>query len=184
MNQHAQGEVAIAELTWTEASSIRLLYKYTSLHYYDVSIVREPDGWKTELTLKPREGPVEKVSESRFFEEFVEEPRAFAATLSGEQVGWLEVGYHKWNNRTRVWEILVKDGFRRRGIGTALMNHAIKLAKEKGARALVLETQTCNAPAIDFYLKHGFELVGFDATAYTNQDVDRREVRLELGLRL
>jgi ribosomal protein S18 acetylase RimI-like enzyme len=184
MNPHAGGEVAITELTGTEASPVRLLYRYTSLHYYDVSIVREPNGWRIELALKPFEDPVERTSESRFFEDFVEEPRAFAATLRGEQVGWLEVGYHKWNNRMRVWEILVKDGFRRRGIGTALMNHAIKLAKEKGARALVLETQTCNAPAIDFYLKQGFELVGFDATAYTNQDADRKEVKLELGLRL
>ncbi len=184
MHPHSKSEVTIAELTRTEASSVRLLYRYTSRHYYDLSIIRELNGWKTELTLKPSEEPVERASESRFFEDFVEEPRAFAAKLEGDQVGWLEVGYHKWNNRMRVWEILVKDGFRRRGIGTALINHAIRIAKERGARALVLETQTCNVPAIDFYLKHGFELVGFDATVYTNQDIDRREVRLELGLRL
>lgn len=184
MNQHVESEVTIAELTGTEASSVGLSYRYTSLHYYDVSVIREPNGWKIEFALKPFEEPVEKASESRFFEDFVEEPRAFAAMLEGDQVGWLEVGYHKWNNRMRVWEILVKDGFRRKGVGTALMNHAIRIAKERGARALVLETQTCNVPAVDFYLKHGFELIGFDATAYTNQDIDRREVRLELGLRL
>jgi ribosomal protein S18 acetylase RimI-like enzyme len=181
---HVKSEVTIAELTRTEASSARLFHRYMSRHYYDLSFVREPNGWKIELTLRPFEKPVEKASESRFFEDFVEEPRAFAALLDGEQVGWLELGYHKWNNRMRIWEILVKEGFRRKGIGTALMNHAIKTAREKGARALVLETQTCNAPAIGFYLEFGFELIGFDATAYTNQDVDRREVRLELGIRL
>ena len=49
---------------------------------------------------------------------------------------------------------------------------------------LVLETQTCDVPAINFYLKFGFELIGFDAAAYSNEDVEKKEVRLELGLRL
>ncbi len=184
MYPRIESKVAIVELTKAEASSVKLLYRYTSQHYYDLSIRHQPPNWKIELSLKPLEEPIEKTFESRFFEDYVEEPRAFAAILNGEQVGWLEVGYHKWNNRMRVWEILVKEGFRRKGIGTALMNHAVIVSKEKGARALVLETQTCNVPAISSYLKHGFELVGFDATAYTNQDMDRREVRLELGLRL
>jgi ribosomal protein S18 acetylase RimI-like enzyme len=64
------------------------------------------------------------------------------------------------------------------------MKHAIKLANEKGARMLVLETQTCNVAAIDFYLKFGFELIGFDAAAYSNQDIEKKEVRLELGLKV
>ena len=50
------------------------------------------------------------------------------------------------------------------------------------ARAIVLETQTCNVPAISFYLKHGFELIGFDSIHYTNQDIQKKEVRIELGL--
>lgn len=184
MHTDTGDRVSIVELDKIEASSIRLHYEYTSEDYYDLSIHHEPGGWKIELNLKPFEKPFKKTFESRFFEEFVEEPRVFAAVLDGERVGWLEVGYHKWNNRMRIWEILIKEGFRRRGIGTALMNHALKIAKEKGARALALETQSCNAPAIGFYLKYGFELVGFDATAYTNQDMDRKEVRLEMGMKM
>jgi len=46
---------------------------------------------------------------------------------------------------------------------------------------LVLETQSCNLPAIDFYLKHGFELLGLDTAAYSNEDVAKGEVRLEFG---
>jgi ribosomal protein S18 acetylase RimI-like enzyme len=64
------------------------------------------------------------------------------------------------------------------------MQHAIKLAKEKGARMLVLETQSCNVKAIQFYLKHGYKLIGFDTAAYSNQDIEKKEVRLELGLKL
>jgi len=61
---------------------------------------------------------------------------------------------------------------------------SLGIAKEKRARMLVLETQTCNVPAINFCLKQGFELIGFDTTHYSNKDIEKKEVRLELGLTL
>jgi len=42
-----------------------------------------------------------------------------------------------------------------RGIDTLLMKRAVKVAVERGARMLVLETQTNNSGAIDFYLGYG-----------------------------
>ena len=45
----------------------------------------------------------------------------------------------------------------------------------------MLETQSCNDPAIRFYRKHGFALIGFDLTAYSETDVEKREVRLEFA---
>ena len=70
---------------------------------------------------------------------------------------------------------------RHSGIGTALMAVMLKEAKDSGARMAVLETQTCNENAIAFYRKHGFEVIGFDLFAYTNDDAARHEIRLEMG---
>jgi ribosomal protein S18 acetylase RimI-like enzyme len=78
----------------------------------------------------------------------------------------------------------MEEGFRRKGIGTLLVDHAIELSKKRGARMLVVETQSCNVPAVNFYVKHGFELIGFDVAAYSNKDIDRKEVRLEFGLKI
>jgi ribosomal protein S18 acetylase RimI-like enzyme len=178
------GEMKIAELVKSDAYPERLISGYSTSSYYDLSICRDVGFWKMELTLKPLEEVREKTFEDRLFEDHVEEPRVFAAFVNNKQVGWIELGFHKWNNRMRVWEFLVEEEFRQRGIGTLLMKHAVKIAKEKGARMLVLETQTCNVPAMSFYLKFGFELIGFDATAYSNEDIEKKEVRLELGLRL
>ena len=44
----------------------------------------------------------------------------------------------------------------------------------------MLETQSCNAAAIAFYRSQGFTLNGFDRSCYGNDDVQRREVRLDL----
>lgn len=46
---------------------------------------------------------------------------------------------------------------------------------------LVLETQTCNRRAIDFYRKNGFAPIGFDLCSYSDEDRERTEVRLEMG---
>jgi ribosomal protein S18 acetylase RimI-like enzyme len=64
------------------------------------------------------------------------------------------------------------------------MDHAVKVAKEKGARMLVLETQTNKDTVIKFYLNFGFNLIGLDSAAYSNEDIEKKEIRLELGLKL
>jgi ribosomal protein S18 acetylase RimI-like enzyme len=58
------------------------------------------------------------------------------------------------------------------------------IAKTLNARAMVLEVQSCNDPAINFYEKHGLHFVGLNTIAYTNEDVQNKEVRLEYGKRL
>jgi ribosomal protein S18 acetylase RimI-like enzyme len=184
MKQNILDEVRIIELVKDDPSLPKLNYHYMTTGYWDVSIVSNTKSWKIKITLKPLEKPSEKNCIGVFFEKHIGEPRAFAATLNEEQIGWIELGYEKWNNRMRVWEFLVKEEFRRMGIGSLLMNFAVKVAKEKGARMLVLETQSCNVPAITFYLKQGFNLIGFDSAAYSNEDIDKREVRFEMGLQL
>jgi len=174
----------IFELTKSDPSLPKLSYRYVTSDYFDLSIARTESSWKVELTQKPLEQPVEKGFVGTLFEGHIEEPRVFAAVIGNKQVGWVELGYEKWNNRMRVWEFLVKEEYRRQGIGTLLMGHAARVAKDRGARMLVLETQSCNVAAISFYLKYGFSLIGFDSAAYSNADVEKKEVRLEMGLEL
>ncbi len=176
--------VEIVELTKKEAYLKEIVSKHSSSDYYDVSVCRKPEGWGISLSRKAFEKTLNKEYHSRLFEDHIGEPRVIVARLDNEDVGWIELGYDKWNNRMRVWEFLVSERFRKRGIGTLLMNRAVTVAREKGARMLVLETQTNNTTAIDFYLKFGFDLIGLDTTAYSNDDVGKCEVRLEMGMKL
>ena len=70
------------------------------------------------------------------------------------------------------------------GVGTALLDAIQAAAVPTGARMIVLETQSCNENAIAFYRKNGFEIIGFDLYAYSNDDPERHEVRLEMGKKL
>ncbi|MGB9134944.1 MAG: GNAT family N-acetyltransferase [Candidatus Bathyarchaeia archaeon] len=182
MKPDSLNQVRITELAKDDPSLPKLNSRYSTTSYYDLAILQEYGAWKIDLALKPLEKPMEKSYTGTFFEAHIEEPRAFSAAVNGNQVGWVELGYEKWNNRMRVWEFLVKEDFRRMGVGGLLTDFAIRIAREKGERMLVLETQSYNVPAISFYLKKGFKLIGLDSTAYSNEDAIKREVRLEFGL--
>lgn len=80
----------------------------------------------------------------------------------------------------RVANLFVEEPFRRTGAGTVLMRHAVSVAEKAGARMLVLETQSCNMPAIGFYLSQGFAIGGLDLFHYSNEDLERHEVRIEM----
>ena len=79
-------------------------------------------------------------------------------------------------------ELWIDEAYRRKGIGTALMDIAVKRAKDEKRRVIMLETQSRNEAAIAFYLSYGFTLIGFDSCAYQNNDLDRKEVRMEMGI--
>ncbi len=120
-----------------------------------------------------------------FFGEWLENPAGFGAVENGCLLGYVEGTLEQWNNRYRISNICVFEESRRRsGLGSLLMEKILQAAKDSGARMAVLETQTCNEKAIAFYKKWGFQIIGFDLYAYTNHDLARKEVRLEMGLPL
>lgn len=74
-----------------------------------------------------------------------------------------------------------QDLYQKRGIGRALMEVAKEQARLERRRAVILETQSCNVNAIGFYLHEGFTLIGMDTCCYANNDLSRKEVRMEMG---
>ena len=158
-----------------------LVFRYQTAYYYDICCQEDTDGFSFTLQRRALPEPVEKSFTDKLLEPWLEEPRLFAARMDGEDLGFLELSHEQWNNRMRVSNIWVAEGRRRTGVGSALMERAVEEARAAGARSPVLETQSCNDPAIRFYRKHGFALIGFDLTAYSETDVEKQEVRLEFA---
>ena len=159
----------------------QLLFRYRTEYYYDVALQEREDGFAIRLQRRVFPAPVEKSFTDTLLEPWLEEPRVFAAVEDGRETGSLELSHERWTNRRRVSNLWVAEGRRRKGVGAALMERAADEARRAGARALVLETQSCNHPAICFYRKMGFSLIGCDLTAYSQTDVEKKEVRLEFA---
>lgn len=159
----------------------KVIYQYQSEKYYDLSIKEIGSGWSIDLVMKEYDEPFHKNLEGEFFDESLPDLECYVAEKGNDEVGILSLYYEKWNNVLRIWEIHVNEEMKKQGIGSRLIDSAKNRAKELGARAVVLETQTSNFPAIQFYLKNGFKLTGFDMISYSNNDVAKKEVRIEMG---
>ena len=60
-------------------------------------------------------------------------------------------------NSYSVWNLAVAEGHRRRGVGSALLRHAHRGAREAGAATVGLEVLIDNTSAIQFYRQAGYK---------------------------
>lgn len=160
--------------------------KYTTDKYYDVNMKKTVEGFTIEIEKKDFEEPVTHTPEEydfpdKLYEDHWENANAWGVLVNGELVAAIETVQELWSNRLRITELWVKEKYRKQRIGHALIEMAKQQAIRERFRAIILETQSCNVNAIDFYLHEGFSLIGMDTCCYKNNDLQRKEVRLEFG---
>ena len=170
----------ISELSREQYKDFELVFSYESKAYYDLRLRATENVFALEFVRTPC-APIRKEFTDKLFGEWWDDPRAYGLWDGKEMLGILEVTPEEWNNRLRVTNLCVQEDCRRRGFGTLLMTRAREIARAQGRRALILETQSCNTAAISFYLAQGLTFMGFNACEYTNEDIARHEVRIEMG---
>lgn len=169
-------------LTDISAEDLRSLGEgYTTRERYRVSKV-ESDA-KTEFTVELEElvRPFDKVwpeipGDLELYRGYIEAGLSVGAYLDGILVGLAIVEHRAWNNTLWIWEIRVSERYRRQGIGRRLIERVTETALAMGCRAIGLECQATNVPAIRFYRSVGFELDGLDLSLYSNSDAESGEV--------
>lgn len=170
----------ISELPREQYEGFEVVFSYDSKAYYDVRIRNGENVFAVDFVRTPCQ-PVHKEFTDRLFAPHWDDPRAYGLWDGKEMLALIEITPENWNNRLRITNLCVREGYRRRGLGTLLMTRAREIARAQHRRALILETQSCNTAAISFYLAQGFTLMGFNACEYANDDVARHEVRMEMG---
>ena len=93
------------------------------------------------------------------------------AEVDNEVRGYIDLLARPWRRAGWVANLAVERGYRKRGIGTALMRQARQWAREQGLQTILAEATTKNYPALCFYQKLGFQFCGFNDHYYTNQDI-------------
>jgi ribosomal protein S18 acetylase RimI-like enzyme len=156
--------------------------------YYDMEISPlDKDGCKISIIRKDAEKEIVHTPEEYDFPDGLyadhwENAEAYGVVdEQGNMKACIEVCPEEWANRLIVTELWVSEELRGKGLGKKLMDKAKEVAVNQKRRAIILETQSCNTNAIGFYLHQGFELIGFDTCCYANNDIERREYRINLG---
>ena len=160
--------------------------RYTTDAYYDLSVDGGADGFTVSLVKKPLEAPavhdlLDGDFPDRLYADWWEGAEAFGILGDGRLLAAVEICPEEWSKRLMITELWVGEELRGRGFGRRLIELAKVRCVAGGYRALILETQSCNANAVAFYLHMGFQLIGFDSCCYTNRDIERGEVRLDMG---
>lgn len=159
---------------------------YTSKEAYRMKITKKVNDSqfeiiKTKLDKEIKSSPEDHDFSDCLFQDHWDNPQAFGVIVNTKLVAAIEVTEENWNNRLRITELWVHDDYQRQGIGKRLVETCVKLAIKTKRRAIVLETQSSNTKAIDFYFKNNFEIIGFDTIHYSNDDLKKDTYRLEMG---
>ncbi len=177
--------VALPKEQW-KGQIIPLTTRSESYYDFEIDPLNEA-GCTVRIIKKPAGGEIVHTPEEydypdSLYQDHWENAEAYGVLdAQGKMQACIEVCPEEWANRLMVTELWVADELRGKGIGKRLMDKAKEVAREQNRRAITLETQSCNTNAIGFYLHEGFELIGFDTCCYTNDDIGRREVRINLG---
>lgn len=160
--------------------------RYTTDKYYDVIVNKGDRGFTIDIEKKDFTEPVTHTPEEydfpdKLYADYRENAYAWGVLVNGELVAAIETDKELWSNRLRITELWVAEKYQKKGIGHALIEMAKEQARRERRRAIILETQSCNVNAIDFYQHEGFSLIGMDTCCYRNNDLQRKEVRLEFG---
>jgi RimJ/RimL family protein N-acetyltransferase len=137
------------------------------------AIGREPEAW-----LLNTDGWRNVNEERRYLRALKRHPDAavFVAEAEGALVGRLSLARdpHSASRHVADLGLMVAQGYRRRGIGRALLDQAVAWARDAGVRKLELHVFPWNEPAIRLYEVFGFERVGLRKAHYRrgNEYVD------------
>lgn len=179
-------ELEIQELSKENWKGTLLPVSYLSDYYYDIWIEKTEDGFHIPIQKKRFEATFRHLPEDgeypdRLYEDWWENARAFGIVENGTLLAAIEICPEEWSNRLLITELFVGEEIRGQGYGRKLIDLAKTITIQNKYRVLMLETQSSNVNAVDFYLHEGFTLIGFDTCCYTNKDVERREVRFNMG---
>ncbi len=115
--------------------------------------------------------------ESKFFDEKIKKKEIFVLEEKGEYAGHIGFGKQLFNppfaGSVFIEEFAVKQKFRGKGVGTALMAKLAQFCKSKKIPAIHLGTGDMkHNKAIKFYEKQGFKKVGWLEDIDPNSEYD------------
>ena len=171
----------VIELKKQQYQDFELVFEYETDEHYAVSIVKNESGFSIGLKREKIGETLKKRFVENLFQQYLVKPSVFAIVEEAKPIAFLEIDREFWNNRLRITDLVVLPEYRRKGYGKLLVEKAIEIAKKEKFRAVFLDTHTCNTKAIDFYLAQGFDFCGIDTSYYSNTDVDRKEMWIELA---
>lgn len=152
------------------------VFLYKSTKYLDViSKYNEDNNLVFEFKVKEFKEPFVGKYTRKLFEDYKGNSRFFVYLNQNKHesaifsIGRLPIDICK------IFDIFVEPTFQNLGIGTELLRIADAIAKKWSAKAIVIEIQSNNFPAIRFFQKNGYMITGFNLINNSRDDYKRHD---------
>lgn len=96
--------------------------------------------------------------------------RVLVAVEQGITVGYVQLVGCETPGDIEMRSLAVAEGRQRKGIGRALVEHAVAEARADGARTLLVATATSDVGNLRFYQRLGFRMLRVERDAFTASD--------------
>lgn len=93
------------------------------------------------------------------------------AEPEGRVCGYVDMSAYPDQSLGFVHSLVVDRSFRRRGLGTALAKDAMRWARQRSLRRVMVAVQSKNHPAVQFCRHMGFMFCGFNDRYFVNRDI-------------
>lgn len=94
----------------------------------------------------------------------------FEISSEDDLIGY--VIFHVSEDFTDIFKIFIRDGDKRKGYATMLLNKVIDIAKRYNSKKLMVEVRSKNNSAIEFYKKNKFNYISIRNNYYMNPNDD------------
>ena len=94
----------------------------------------------------------------------------FEISSDDELIGYII--FHVSEDFTDIYKIFIRDGDKRKGYATMLLNKVIDISKRYNSKKLMVEVRSKNNSAIEFYVKNGFSKISIRNNYYKNTNDD------------
>ncbi|MHA7967777.1 GNAT family N-acetyltransferase [Paenibacillus sp. CAU 1782] len=164
-------------------------FGYRSTEKYELTVEESEHTFGLGLKLVQLDTPYIKSEmnedeDIRRYGKLAQSGHAFGILLNDSLVALVVTEPQAWNNTLMIWHLQVHEAHQRKGFGRRLMEYVCRFAEEAGFRAVSLETQNTNVPAIRFYKRCGFSIEAIDKSLYSNNDDGSGEAALFMRKKL
>ncbi len=94
----------------------------------------------------------------------------FEISSDDELIGYII--FHVSEDFTDIYKIFIRDGDKRKGYATMLLDKVVDIAKRYNSKKLMVEVRSKNNSAIEFYIKNGFNKISERNNYYKNPSDD------------
>ncbi len=158
------------------AACLQLDHTYETDTVWQMSVSEEPGDWHIAFKTQrlPRTLDTDYPADERRLRLALPPDECFLVVASKDSqdiLAYLTLRADPVYRTALIQDVVVSRPYRRRRIGTRLVNVARQWAKERGLTQFTIETSTRNYPGIAFCKAAGFTFCGFNDQYFPNQDI-------------